>query len=178
MAIQYIQPGKPNQNAFIERFNRTFREKLLDRYLFARLEDLREAADWWMIEYNEHREHDSLGDLRPANIVNDSREVLLLECPFDGEAYVPSDYAGATRAHFKEQQESFGSNCLAKALPGEPLFVTSRTDAHPSARLLLKPANLMSADERQSRINEISLLVEDSGLRRAAGFLGCFTSFP
>lgn len=66
MAIQYIQPGKPNQNAFIERFNRTFREEVLDQHLFARLEDVREAAWWWMIEYNEQRPHDSLGELTPA----------------------------------------------------------------------------------------------------------------
>src|SRR5690606_1763399 len=49
VAIQYIQPGKPNQNAYIERFNRTFREEVLDQHLFARLEDVREAAHWWMI---------------------------------------------------------------------------------------------------------------------------------
>ena len=64
--IQYIQPGKPNQNAYIERFNRTFREEVLDQHLFARLEDIREAAHWWMIEYNEQRPHESLGDLTPA----------------------------------------------------------------------------------------------------------------
>lgn len=66
VAIQYIQPGKPNQNAYIERLNRTFREEVLDQYLFARLEDVREAAWWWMIEYNEQRPHDSLGELTPA----------------------------------------------------------------------------------------------------------------
>jgi len=63
VAIQYIHPGKPNQNAYIERFNRTFREEILDQNLFARLEDVREAAWWWMIEYNEERPHDSVGDL-------------------------------------------------------------------------------------------------------------------
>ena len=87
MAIQYIQPGKPNQNAYIERFNRTFREEVLDQYLFLRLEDIREAAYWWMIEYNEQRPHESLETLRPANIANKPPEVLLLKCLLDGGAY-------------------------------------------------------------------------------------------
>ena len=65
MAIRYIQPGKPNQNAYIERFNRTFREEVLDQHLFTRLDDVREAAYWWMLEYNEERPHDSLGDMTP-----------------------------------------------------------------------------------------------------------------
>lgn len=66
MAIQYIQPGEPNQNAYIERFNRTLRGELLDQYLFATLDDVREAVWWWQIEYNEERPHSSLGDLTPA----------------------------------------------------------------------------------------------------------------
>ena len=65
MAIQYIQPGKPNQNAYIERFNRTYREELLDQHLFQSLSDVREATHWWMIEYNEERPHDALDDLTP-----------------------------------------------------------------------------------------------------------------
>jgi putative transposase len=66
MALRYIQPGKPNPNACIERFNRTFGEEVLDPHLFLRLDDVREAAHWWMIEYNEQRPHDALGDLTPV----------------------------------------------------------------------------------------------------------------
>ncbi len=66
MAIRYIQPGKPNQNAYVERFNRTFRDELLDQHPFLRLDDVREAVYWWSIDYNERRPHDSLGDLTPA----------------------------------------------------------------------------------------------------------------
>lgn len=66
MAIQYIQPGKPNQNAYIERFNRTLREELLDANLFMRLDDVREAVYWWQIEYNEQRPHDALGGIPPT----------------------------------------------------------------------------------------------------------------
>lgn len=64
--IQYIQPGEPNQNAFIERFNRTYREEVLDLYLFNSLSEVREITHWWMIGYNEERPHDALEDLTPA----------------------------------------------------------------------------------------------------------------
>jgi putative transposase len=65
MVLMYIQPGKPNQNAFVERFNRTMRDELLDQNLFLRLKDVREAVYWWQLEYNEDRCHDSLDDMTP-----------------------------------------------------------------------------------------------------------------
>lgn len=64
--IRYIQPGKPNQNAFIERFNRTYREEVLSAYLFEDLEQVRQITWQWMQEYNEERPHDALGKVPPA----------------------------------------------------------------------------------------------------------------
>lgn len=65
MLIEYIESGEPNQNAYIERFNRTYREEVLDLYLFETLDQVREITHRWLIDYNEHRPHDSLDDLPP-----------------------------------------------------------------------------------------------------------------
>lgn len=64
--LLFIQPGKPNQNALIERFNRSFRQEVRDAWLFNAVREVQAAADDWLIEYNEYRPHDSLGSVPPA----------------------------------------------------------------------------------------------------------------
>jgi len=52
---EFIKPGNPTQNAFIERFNRTYGTEILDFYLFKTLNEAREITERWLMEYNNER---------------------------------------------------------------------------------------------------------------------------
>jgi len=68
ITLTYIQPGKPTQNAYIERLNGSIRRELLSAYVFRTLDEVRLRATEWMYDYNHLRPHKALGYRPPVPI--------------------------------------------------------------------------------------------------------------
>lgn len=67
--LKFIQKGKPSQNGYIERFNRTFREDILDANLFDSPAQVQRLSHRWLWMYNHERPHESLGNLPPRQFL-------------------------------------------------------------------------------------------------------------
>jgi len=61
VALHFIEPGKPVQNAFVESFNGKFRDECLNQNWFVSLNDARQIIENWRVDYNTVRPHSSLG---------------------------------------------------------------------------------------------------------------------
>lgn len=66
IALNHIQPGKPQQNAYVERYNRTVRHEWLDQYLFETIEEAQDVATEWLWTYNNERPNIDIGGIPPA----------------------------------------------------------------------------------------------------------------
>ena len=79
VVIHYIQPGKPAQNGYVERFNRTYREDILDMNMFQTLKEVRQITQSWIEVYNQQRPHESLAGLAPLEFAKRREEKLNTE---------------------------------------------------------------------------------------------------
>jgi putative transposase len=71
--LQFIRPGKPVENAFIESFNGRLRDELLYGELFMEMLDARRKLEAWRRDYNENRPHGSIGKLTPTEYADQVR---------------------------------------------------------------------------------------------------------
>lgn len=74
--LQFIEPGKPIQNAFIESFNSRLREECLNEHVFVSLDDARRKIEHWRGQYNHDRPHSSLGYLSPQEFASGNRQLM------------------------------------------------------------------------------------------------------
>ncbi|MFN3292159.1 MAG: IS3 family transposase [Gemmobacter sp.] len=66
ITIQHIQPGQPQQNAYVERYNRTVRHEWLDQYIIESIEEAQDQATQWLWTYNNDRPNLGIGGITPA----------------------------------------------------------------------------------------------------------------
>ena len=63
--LLFIQPGKPQQNAYIERYNRTVRYDCLSHHLFDNIQEAQDLATKWLWSYNNERPNMAIGGITP-----------------------------------------------------------------------------------------------------------------
>ena len=93
--LQYIQPGKPMQNAYIERKNGSIRRELLNAYLLYSLAEVRTMSAEWRMDYNSERPHKSLGYLSPLNYAEQQKGRAALSAPAGRKSFKNWSAAGS-----------------------------------------------------------------------------------
>src|SRR5439155_10941550 len=87
--LEFIQPGKPVQNAYVESFNGRFRDECLNANWFTSLSDARRKIETWRQDYNQQRPHSSLNYISPAEFARTQAEMSaggkLVHCCWSGE---------------------------------------------------------------------------------------------
>jgi putative transposase len=73
VSLNFIRPGKPVENAYIESFNGRFRDECLNEHWFLTLPHARQIIECWRLEYNTERPHSSLGNLTPEQFAESVR---------------------------------------------------------------------------------------------------------
>lgn len=69
ITLVFIQPGKPMQNAFVERCNGNIRRELLNAYIFKSLDEVRKMAEEFRVDYNQNRPHKALNYRSPVDLL-------------------------------------------------------------------------------------------------------------
>jgi putative transposase len=77
--LDFIRPGKPVENAFIESFNGRLRDECLNVHQFASLAEAQLIIEMWRVDYNQRRPHSSLGHLTPEEFAQQRQVIMRAE---------------------------------------------------------------------------------------------------
>lgn len=138
----YIDPGKPQQNAFIESFNGSLRDELLNEELFDSLADARRKLAVWRYDYNNVRPHSSLGNRTPARISN--RQTLVMTAGSPGGRSIDLGDAEAVVKRAVSERQIGTTSVRELALASEKLtsMVGILTDIAETTQILALNANI------------------------------------
>jgi putative transposase len=95
--LHFIEPSKPNQNAYVESFNGRLRDECLNEHWFPSLAEARDTVEAWRLDYNGLRPHSSLGNVPPAEFeqITLTREPEPIRSPLTGPESGSRSLAGA-----------------------------------------------------------------------------------
>ena len=77
VTLDFIRPGKPIENAYIESFNGRLRDECLNDHVFASLRDAKKKVEAWRVDYNHHRPHSGINNLTPYEFAEIARVKLV-----------------------------------------------------------------------------------------------------
>ncbi len=111
--LQFIEPGKPMQNGYIESFNGKFRDECLNAHWFMDLPDARQITEKHRVDYNEQRPHSSLGRKTPAEFAAvATAELPTAAVPVEGASTAAMDNSLMTKCNVVEMKSTTGHDSL------------------------------------------------------------------
>jgi hypothetical protein len=127
IALTYIQPGMPQQNAYVERYNRTVRHEWLDLYIFETIMEVQEIATEWLWTNNHDRPNIGTGGITPLRSSNWPRELYdraplrtggLPEDHGSSVLWQKAQHAGRRGAGEQDSADDLGGVRVRTELPG------------------------------------------------------------
>ena len=156
--LDFIRPGKPVENAFIESFNGRLRDECLNVHQFTSIDDAKAKIEAWRVDYNQRRPHSSLGHLTPNEYVAATSESTDRRSRFS----LASTVAFRDQRHARHQIELHLSQSVARCLQGCGCPSLEVLDHHQVAAFISQ----LAVPDRASVLRHCEAIVVRNGCSR------------